>query len=107
MRPIFSNETPRLIGLDRAFNRAPCNRTNPEQLFAAGWSACFLSAMTIAAARMKVAFPVPLAVGGERGRLCDGRNPLRRRRAEPWPLTLKPDQWSSERMLAGKDSSGI
>src|SRR5262245_33095105 len=28
--------------------------TNPEQLFAVGWSACFLSAMKIVAAKMKV-----------------------------------------------------
>src|SRR5262245_25795085 len=28
--------------------------TNPEQLFAVGWSACFLSAMKLVAARMKV-----------------------------------------------------
>jgi hypothetical protein len=28
---------------------APGNGTNPEQLFAAGWSACFVSAMKIAA----------------------------------------------------------
>ena len=31
--------------------------TNPEQLFAAGWSACFLSAMKLAAGKMKVALP--------------------------------------------------
>lgn len=30
--------------------------TNPEQLFAAAWSACFLSAMQIAARMMKVSF---------------------------------------------------
>lgn len=29
--------------------------TNPEQLFAAGWSACFLSAIKLAAAKKKVA----------------------------------------------------
>jgi osmotically inducible protein OsmC len=31
--------------------------TNPEQLFAAGWSACFIGAMKIAAGKMKVRFP--------------------------------------------------
>jgi lipoyl-dependent peroxiredoxin len=31
--------------------------TNPEQLFGAGWSACFIGAMQLAAAAMKVAFP--------------------------------------------------
>src|SRR5258707_5399631 len=30
------------------------NGTNPEQLFAAGWSACFMSAMQLAAGKMKV-----------------------------------------------------
>ncbi|MBV8616583.1 MAG: OsmC family protein, partial [Acetobacteraceae bacterium] len=29
--------------------------TNPEQLFAAGWSACFLSAIGLAASQRKVA----------------------------------------------------
>ena len=28
--------------------------TNPEQLFAAGWSACFIGAMQLAAARKKI-----------------------------------------------------
>jgi osmotically inducible protein OsmC len=32
----------------------PGTGTNPEQLFAVGWSACFLSAIKIVAARMKV-----------------------------------------------------
>jgi Ohr subfamily peroxiredoxin len=36
--------------------------TNPEQLFAAGWSACFISAMKIAAGKMKVALPDGLAI---------------------------------------------
>ena len=31
--------------------------TNPEQLFAAGWSACFQSAMELVAHKMKVALP--------------------------------------------------
>jgi lipoyl-dependent peroxiredoxin len=41
------------------------NGTNPEQLFAAGWSACFFSAMKIEAAKMKVRFPVDGAVDAE------------------------------------------
>lgn len=41
------------------------NGTNPEQLFAAGWSACFLSAIGLAAARMKVALPRDRAVDAE------------------------------------------
>jgi osmotically inducible protein OsmC len=31
--------------------------TNPEQLFGAGWSACFIGAMQLAASKIKVAFP--------------------------------------------------
>src|SRR5258708_8289540 len=36
--------------------------TNPEQLFAAGWSACYESAMELVARRMKIALPADLAV---------------------------------------------
>jgi Ohr subfamily peroxiredoxin len=36
--------------------------TNPEQLFAAGWSACFIGAMGVAAAQRKVALPAGRAV---------------------------------------------
>jgi Ohr subfamily peroxiredoxin len=43
----------------------PGNGTNPEQLFALGWSSCFLSAIKIAAARMKVRLPADLAVDAE------------------------------------------
>src|SRR5216683_2428795 len=39
--------------------------TNPEQLFAAGWSACFESAMELAARDMKVALPADLAIDAE------------------------------------------
>ncbi|ASU37948.1 peroxiredoxin [Herbaspirillum sp. meg3] len=39
--------------------------TNPEQLFAAGWSACFIGAMGLAAGKMKVALPSDLAVDAE------------------------------------------
>ncbi|MEP7452840.1 organic hydroperoxide resistance protein [Phyllobacterium sp. SB3] len=39
--------------------------TNPEQLFAAGWSACFIGAMGLAAAKMKVALPTDLSVDTE------------------------------------------
>jgi lipoyl-dependent peroxiredoxin len=39
--------------------------TNPEQLFAAGWSACFEGAMDIAARKMKVALPAGLAIDAE------------------------------------------
>jgi osmotically inducible protein OsmC len=39
--------------------------TNPEQLFAAGWSACFIGAMGVAAGKMKVALPADRAVDAE------------------------------------------
>jgi lipoyl-dependent peroxiredoxin len=39
--------------------------TNPEQLFAAGWSACYQSAMELVARRMKVALPADFAVDAE------------------------------------------
>lgn len=39
--------------------------TNPEQLFAAGWSACFIGAMKIAAGKMKVRVPADVAIDAE------------------------------------------
>jgi Ohr subfamily peroxiredoxin len=41
------------------------NGTNPEQLFAAGWSACFLSAIKIAAHKMKAGLPADAAIDAE------------------------------------------
>ena len=35
--------------------------TNPEQLFAAGWSACFIGAIGLAAGQSKVALPADVA----------------------------------------------
>ncbi|RYG13831.1 MAG: organic hydroperoxide resistance protein [Burkholderiales bacterium] len=39
--------------------------TNPEQLFAAGWSACFQGAMAIAARSKSVTLPAELAIDAE------------------------------------------
>jgi len=39
--------------------------TNPEQLFAAGWSACFIGAIGLAAGKRKIALPRDLAVDAE------------------------------------------
>ncbi|HLK64203.1 MAG TPA: organic hydroperoxide resistance protein [Bryobacteraceae bacterium] len=39
--------------------------TNPEQLFAAGWSACFLSAIKLVAGKKKIALPADLAIDAE------------------------------------------
>ena len=43
----------------------PGSGTNPEQLFAAGWSACFIGAMGLAARKMKIALPADTAVDTE------------------------------------------
>src|SRR5258708_37618215 len=43
----------------------PGNGTNPEQLFAAGWSACFMGAMGVAAAKMKIRLPADAAIDAE------------------------------------------
>ena len=50
---------------------APGNGTNPEQLFAVGWSACFTSAIKIVAAKMKVKLPSDMATDSEVD-LCTG-----------------------------------
>src|SRR5271154_5742314 len=39
--------------------------TNPEQLFAAGWSACFEGAMGIVASKMKIQLPAETAIDAE------------------------------------------
>ncbi|VVD83076.1 peroxiredoxin [Pandoraea aquatica] len=39
--------------------------TNPEQLFAAGWSACFIGAMGLAAGKLKIQLPADTAVDAE------------------------------------------
>src|ERR1700677_5131578 len=44
---------------------SPGTGTNPEELFAAGWSACFEGAMGIAARKMKIALPADLAIDAE------------------------------------------
>jgi lipoyl-dependent peroxiredoxin len=53
--------------LDVSFSApgAPGTGTNPEQLFAAGWSACFISAMGLVASKMKVKLPADAAVYAE------------------------------------------
>ncbi len=43
----------------------PGTGTNPEQLFAVGWSACFLSAVKLVAGKMKVKLPAEVAIDPE------------------------------------------
>lgn len=49
----------------------PGSGTNPEQLFAAGWSACFIGAIKSVAGKMKVKLPAAPAVDAEVD-LCTG-----------------------------------
>lgn len=44
---------------------APGNGTNPEQLFAAGYSACFIGAIKAVAGKMKITVPADVAVDAE------------------------------------------
>ncbi len=41
--------------------------TNPEQLFAAGYSACFIGALKVVASREKIAFPADASIQGSVG----------------------------------------
>ncbi|SIT51486.1 Organic hydroperoxide resistance protein (fragment) [Paraburkholderia piptadeniae] len=41
--------------------------TNPEQLFGAGFSACFIGAMKFVAARDKIAMPADASIDGSAG----------------------------------------
>src|SRR5262244_3129076 len=43
----------------------PGNGTNPEQLFAVGWSGCFLSAIKLVASQRKVKFPADPTIDAE------------------------------------------
>jgi len=43
----------------------PGSGTNPEQLFAAGWSSCYLSAISLAASQRKITLPADRFVDAE------------------------------------------
>ena len=58
------------LGIKLSSPGTPGNGTNPEQLFAAGWSACFMGAMGLAAAKMRTRLPADAAVDAEVD-LCD------------------------------------
>ena len=53
------------LDLKLAVPGSPGAGTNPEQLFAAGWSACFEGAMAIAAKGKGVTLPSDLAIDAE------------------------------------------
>ena len=43
----------------------PGTGTNPEQLFAAGWSACFEGSIGLVASKMRITLPADLAIDAE------------------------------------------
>lgn len=53
------------LDLKLAVPGSPGAGTNPEQLFAAGWSACFEGAMAIAAKSKSITLPADLAIDAE------------------------------------------
>jgi len=53
--------TPKALGGDGATG------TNPEQLFAAGYSACFLGAMRFVASQQKLALPADISIAASVG----------------------------------------
>src|ERR1700684_2549210 len=53
------------LSIKHSIPGTPGAGTNPEQLFAAGWSACFEGAMGIAARKMRSAMPAGMAIGAE------------------------------------------
>ncbi len=53
------------LGVGLSVPGTPGKGSNPEQLLAAGWSACFVSSIKIVAERMKVKLPPELAVNAE------------------------------------------
>ena len=53
--------------------------TNPEQLFASGYSACFIGAMKAVAARQKIALPAEVSIKADVVDRPDGRQARRLR----------------------------
>ncbi len=60
-----SQSDDRRLDIRHSIPGTPGTGTNPEQLLAAGWSACFQGAMGIAARRMKVTIPPGMAIDAE------------------------------------------
>jgi len=53
------------LNIKHSIPGTPGAGTNPEQLFAAGWSACFEGAMGITARKMKITPPAGMAIDAE------------------------------------------
>jgi len=52
------------LSTPKALGGAGGEGTNPEQMFAAGYSACFIGAMKFVSAAMKIALPADTSVNG-------------------------------------------
>lgn len=55
------------LSTPKALGGAGGSGTNPEQLFAAGYSACFIGAMKVVAGTEKIALPADHSVAGQVG----------------------------------------
>ena len=55
------------LATPKALGGAGGDGTNPEQLFAAGYSACFIGAMKVVAGKQKIAMPADHSVTGTVG----------------------------------------
>lgn len=55
------------LSTPRALGGAGGDGTNPEQLFAAGYAACFLGALKLVAGRQKIALPASTTITAEVG----------------------------------------
>ena len=53
------------MGMPKELGGAGGAKTNPEQLFAAGFAACFLSALNLVAGKKKIAFPKAPSITAE------------------------------------------
>src|ERR1700689_3515796 len=53
------------LNIKHSIPGTPGTGTNPEQVFAAGWSACFEGAMGISARKMRIAMPEGMAIDAE------------------------------------------
>ena len=53
------------LDIKHSVSGAPGASTNPEQLLAAGWSACFEAAMAVAACKRKIRLPADTAIDVE------------------------------------------
>lgn len=62
------------LGVPKEMGGAGGAATNPEQLFAAGYSACFLGAMKFVAGQKKISVPADTSVTGKVGigQICQG-----------------------------------